>query len=73
MTPSEYIYQLPKAILNDVLLVAMREMQGYNGRSISDCIVIAVDGEIIEGVHEDGSYKKTYQMPKIAQIKRDFS
>lgn len=72
MTAEEYVYQLPKRILHDVWLDAIGHMQAYNGRTISDCIILAIGGEIIEGEDKDGKYEKTFKVPTIAEINRTF-
>ncbi len=54
------------------MILAIEEMQYYNGRTVSECIVLAVGGKIIEGEDEQGDYKKSFSMPALAEIRRAF-
>ena len=72
MTPNEYIKRLRKSELHNVMLAAIDMMQSYNGRTVSECIVLAVGGEVIEGEDSQGNYKMSFKMPPLAQIARSF-
>ena len=63
----ENLMKLPKSNIIALMWAALDEMQAYNGRTRTFCIVEAAGGEVVEG--EDGRTK--YRLPSVAKMKEN--
>ena len=59
----ELLLKLPRRNLLNLMLVALDEMQSYNGRSAAVCILLAV------GATEDEEESGRWRLPSLAQIR----
>lgn len=65
MTIETIINLLPKKNVINLMYNALDEMQSYNGRSITECLVLAVGGEYI---YDDNKGKYKYRLPDYNSI-----
>ena len=59
----ELLLKLDRRRLLNLMLGALDQMQSYNGRSMTDCVCVAMEAEY-------DSVKDRYKIPSMAEIKR---
>jgi len=64
----EYLMKFPRRIIINIMEEALSRMEQYNGRSINECILLALEAETYEV--DFGNLQ--YVLPSYAQVKRDF-
>ena len=62
----EYLLSFAKPIQLDIMLEAIDTMQAFNGRSITHCIMIAINAE------EIGNEGRQWKLPTKASVIRQF-
>lgn len=71
-TVDEFVESLPKNVAINLLFAAMSEMQAYNGRSVTDCVVLAAGGKIHTTSGKDGFESSEYELPSRRAIIKEF-
>ena len=64
----EFILKFPRQIIMNIMESALDYMEQFNGRSINDCILLALEAETYNVDFGDVDYI----LPSYAQVKDDF-